>query len=59
VFVARAEEGAARPWLALRGGEVVVEGCDFHSNMSFADWFLDSGPEPGPAAPWTFRSCRF
>ncbi len=59
VFVAQIEAGARRPWLALLGGEVLVEGCDFHGNTNFPGWFLDSGPEPKPAAPWTFRNCRF
>jgi hypothetical protein len=59
VFVAQIEEGARRPWLAILGGEVLVEGCDFHGRTSFPGWFLDSGPEPKPAAPWTFRKCRF
>jgi hypothetical protein len=59
VLVAQIEEGARRLWLAVSGGEVVVEGCDFHSNTSFPGWLLDSGPEPKPAAPWTIRNCRF
>src|SRR5262249_22258288 len=29
VFVAEVEAGAGRPWLAVPGGEVLVEGCDF------------------------------
>jgi hypothetical protein len=59
VFAARVDEGARRPWLAVLGGEVVVEGCDFHGDTVFPGWFLDSGPEPSPAEPWTFRNCRF
>jgi hypothetical protein len=59
VFVAQIDTGARRPWMAVGGGEVVVEGCDFHSNTVFSGWFFDSGPEPNPAAPWTFRNCCF
>jgi hypothetical protein len=59
VFVAQVEDGARSPWLAVLGGAVLVEGCDFHGDAIFPGWFFDSGPEPAPAAPWTFRNCRF
>jgi hypothetical protein len=59
VFVAQVEEGTRLPWLAVLGGEVLVEGCDFHGDTPLPTWFFDGGPEPRPAAPWTFRNCRF
>jgi hypothetical protein len=59
VFVARAKEGADRPWLAVLGGGLLVEGCDFRSDVAFPGWLFDSGPGPRPAAAWAFRNCRF
>ena len=59
IFVARIQSGAQRPWLAVHGGDVVVEGCDFHSDTIFPNWFFASSPEPRLARSWTFRNCRF
>jgi WD40 repeat protein len=59
VFVARADGEVPRRWLLVPGGEMLIEGCDFHSDVAFPGAFLGYGAPPQPMAPCTLRNCRF